>query len=616
MLQYRKDINGLRALAVIAVVLFHFKPSWVPGGFAGVDVFFVISGFLMTSIIFTKLENNNFSILEFYLARANRIIPALAVLCVTLVVLGWIYLTPLDYRSLSKQVTSSILFISNITYWQESGYFDRASLDKWLLHTWSLSVEWQFYIVYPLVLVFLKKLVTITIIKKLVLISTVLGFIFSIIATHKWPGASYYLLPTRAWELMLGGVAFLYPLQFHKNTRRGVEWIGLGAIVLSYFLISKVSAWPGYLALIPVMGTFFVIQANHNSSLITSNPLFQAIGTWSYSIYLWHWPLVVIIYYYSLNSYYVYLGIILSLLFGYLSNKYVEKIKIETKFISISSLIFKYKPLHFTFLLASIGLAIYVQSGFLSRLSGEMFLKNKSAMEAVNDWYYPTSNLEIQGSKFRFIKGRSEKNILFIGASHIEQTYSYVELINRNFNIYYLTQGGCFISASYSNPKWSCSNIQNYKDVLNNIKFDVVVTSIYGLDGYLSNNPVIRSQQVKNRVSEYNEFLAFANQKSEKVFLILGEPKGVEFDPVLSVRNKLKTSIDVQEVRNKYKVHYDALKVMDEVKKLTVIDPLDFLCGNTCEVLDEQFNYYYKDKTHMRPFYSKMVMNYLDPIFL
>ena len=170
---FRQDINGLRAIAVIAVVLFHFNASWMPGGFAGVDVFFVISGFLMTGIIFRGIEQENFSILKFYVARANRIIPALAVLCLVLLVFGWFYLTPLDYKALGKHAASSVAFLSNIIYWRESGYFDAASHEKWLLHTWSLSVEWQFYILYPLVLVAMRKFMSIKTMKFLLLIGTV-----------------------------------------------------------------------------------------------------------------------------------------------------------------------------------------------------------------------------------------------------------------------------------------------------------------------------------------------------------------------------------------------------------------------------------------------------------
>ena len=334
-MQFRKDINGLRAIAVIAVVLFHFNASWMPGGFAGVDVFFVISGFLMTGIIFRGIEQENFSILRFYVARANRIIPALAVLCLVLLVLGWFYLNPIDYKALAKHAGSSISFISNITYLRESGYFDASSHEKWLLHTWSLSVEWQFYIIYPLVLVAMRKFMSVKAMKAAVLFGTLLGFIFCVIATYKWPNHAYYLLPTRAWEMMIGGVAYLYPIALKEERKKLLEWAGIALIIGSFYFISKDNPWPGYLALLPVLGSFLIIQAQRNDSFIISNIVSQKIGAWSYSIYLWHWPLVVAIYYFSLNDMFIYIGIALSVLFGFLSNKYIEKIKFRNDFIKL-----------------------------------------------------------------------------------------------------------------------------------------------------------------------------------------------------------------------------------------------------------------------------------------
>ena len=145
-MKFRHDINGLRAIAVIAVVLFHFNTPLLSGGFAGVDVFFSISGFLMTSIIIRGINNNNFSILSFYKARAIRIVPALLVMSVTVLLLCYFILIPLKFEQLGRHVMGSLNFMSNITYWKESGYFDTSSQTKWLLHTWSLSVEWQFYL--------------------------------------------------------------------------------------------------------------------------------------------------------------------------------------------------------------------------------------------------------------------------------------------------------------------------------------------------------------------------------------------------------------------------------------------------------------------------------------
>ena len=361
-MKFRKDINGLRAFAVVAVVLFHFNSSWMPGGFAGVDVFFVISGFLMTGIIFKGLEQNRFSILDFYVARANRIIPALAILCLVLMVFGWFYLTPLDYRELGKHAASSVSFLSNILYWREAGYFDTASHEKWLLHTWSLSVEWQFYIIYPLVLVALRKLFTIKTLKLLFVIGTVLGFIFSVVATYKLPDASYYLFPMRAWEMMIGGVAYLYPFTLPNNKKKPVELIGLVLIIASYFLVSAENPWPGYLAFFPVLGSFLIIQAQNNESIITGNFICQKLGSWSYSIYLWHWPFVVAIYTFSLPNYYIYIGIASSVLIGFLSYKYIEKIKFPRSFPNLLSYL-KCKPIYISLVCMAIGTSLYATNG-------------------------------------------------------------------------------------------------------------------------------------------------------------------------------------------------------------------------------------------------------------
>ncbi|WP_201582659.1 acyltransferase family protein [Psychrobacter jeotgali] len=364
-MKFRKDINGLRAIAVIAVVLFHFNATWMPGGFAGVDVFFVISGFLMTGIIFRGIEQDDFSILKFYVARANRIIPALALLCLVLLVFGWFYLTPFDYRALGKHAASSVGFLSNFVYWSEAGYFDASSHEKWLLHSWSLSVEWQFYIIYPLILVAMRKFMSIKTMKIMLIIGTVIGFIFCAFASYKWVSASYYLLPARAWEMMIGGVAYLYPWRLPEKRKKIIEWIGIIAIVGSYFLVSAANPWPGYLGLFPVVGAFLILQAQRDDSFVTGNIVFQKLGSWSYSIYLWHWPIVVAIYYFSLNDAYIYIGMMLSILLGFLSYKYVEKIRFRSNFSTLFSY-FKSVPLYIAGVLGVLGSLVYVQYDKLS----------------------------------------------------------------------------------------------------------------------------------------------------------------------------------------------------------------------------------------------------------
>ncbi|MDW3136745.1 acyltransferase family protein [Vibrio sp. 1288] len=612
-MQFRKDINGLRAIAVIAVVLFHFNASWMPGGFAGVDVFFVISGFLMTGIIFRGIEQENFSILKFYVARANRIIPALAVLCLLLLVFGWFYLTPLDYRALGKHVGSSMGFLSNIIYWRESGYFDAASHEKWLLHTWSLSAEWQFYIIYPLVLVAMRKFMSLKAMKATVLVGTVLGFIFCVIATYKWPNPAYYLLPTRAWEMMIGGVAYLYPLKLAENKKKVFEWVGLALIILSYIFISKENLWPGYLALIPVFGAFLLIQAQRNDSIVTDNIVFQSLGKWSYSIYLWHWPIVVAISYYTLSDTFQYLGIMLSLYLGFLSNRYIESFPLRNSFNHIYDFL-RCQPLYYLLTFGLFSCYVFLTNGVPDRLDAELRVKNERAIEAIGDWGYPESNMRIGNVDVRFINGSSDKNILFIGASHIEQTYPYVKSSHSKYNIYYVTMGGCFVSPSFVNPKWSCSNIQNYRELINEIDFEKIVTSIYFIDGYLSNDQRVKEEQINLRISEYNDFLKFAKNNSNEVYMILGEPSGKEFDPKYSMRYSLRNFITTQEAREVYNLHYSILDNLTEKKDVKIIDPISYLCDEVCRVMDDDFRYYYKDQNHMRPWYAKKHINYIEQV--
>ncbi|RYU46048.1 acyltransferase family protein [Aliivibrio finisterrensis] len=303
------DINGLRALAVIAVILFHFNEDLLPGGFIGVDVFFVISGFLMTKIIVNSLNNNTFSIKVFYSSRANRIIPPLAALCFFLLIFGWYYLSPADYRQVGNDILNSMLFISNFIYAKDKGYFDASSSEEWLLHTWSLSAEWQFYLIYPLILLGVYKFLGKNKAKAFIVTTTFISFIICIIWSNISPTASYFLLPTRAWEMLIGGVAFLYPLSNKKNYQV-LSWFGIAIIFSSAIFINEVHLWPSYLTLLPILGTYLVIISKQKNVFLDNKPI-QYIGSWSYSIYLWHWVIVTIGLYLSIPNW-IFIGLPLS----------------------------------------------------------------------------------------------------------------------------------------------------------------------------------------------------------------------------------------------------------------------------------------------------------------
>lgn len=596
-LQFRKDINGIRALAVVAVVLFHFSPSLVPGGFAGVDVFFVISGFLMTGIIFRGLEQKNFSIIEFYFARANRIIPALAALCLVLLVFGWFYLPPIDYKSLGKDAAGSILFLSNIFYLKESGYFDATSLEKWLLHTWSLSAEWQFYIIYPVVLVIMRKLVSLKIIKSVIVLGTLVGFIFCIFATYKWPNASYYLLPTRTWEMMFGGVAYLFPFTLSDKRKRLLEWMGLALIFCSYFLITKNDPWPGYLAIFPVLGSFLVIQAHRNNSFITSNVLFQRLGSWSYSIYLWHWPLVVSIYYFSLGSIYTFIGMALSVLLGWLSYKYIERIKFQTKFDSAKDYL-KCKPLYLVVIVCILGITIVKENGFIKLAPAEYQTTIEKATISpyrhkchIGEYQPPEDSCEYFGENISWA---------ILGDSHsVEIAYALAERLKTdNVGLKHFTFSDC--NSSYGQienfskcTKWYNESV-NY--ILENKKIRNVVLNhrfteqFFGGDATKYPTPSVSelTEDIRSATKQLDKLIHKLASTKDNVYIFHPIPElprnihqliALTFRNENSLRNVFGTDLNWYEERNIYVIdHFDTF---DYPENVYFLKPKEIFCDET-----------------------------------
>lgn len=327
---FRADINGLRAWAVIFVVLYHFGLPGVSGGFAGVDVFFVISGLLMTGVVLKGLRSGRFQLWQFYLARARRIWPALIVLCLVVLLLGWFILMPYEYQTLGKHARDSLFFSSNLRYLEEAGYFDLGANQKWLLHTWSLSVEWQFYLVFPLIMAALWKLFP-----RERIFYLALGVMFcASLAWSVWLSLfeaqqAFFTLSSRGWELLAGGLVFCLSEKrvFSQRLRRLMLVVGLLMLFAPMLLIDSSMLWPGGWALVPVAATALLILAQAQNTPLLHTPVLQWLGSRSYSLYLWHWPIVVGLAFVGLQQspFWLAVGIFASLVMAHLSYRWVEE---------------------------------------------------------------------------------------------------------------------------------------------------------------------------------------------------------------------------------------------------------------------------------------------------
>lgn len=318
---FRTDINGLRAVAVLAVLFYHFNIPGFGGGYVGVDVFFVISGYLMTQIIAAKLSKGQFSILGFFGARARRILPALAALVLFILLVGFFAMPPTDYKLICRQVYAALLFVSNVFFSHKVDYFDEFSRQRMFLHTWSLSVEWQFYLALPVAMMALQKFKKARHLKTGIAALFFLSLAIGLVQTKLEPVAAFFLLPARGWELLAGSLVFFYGARISKIPY--LAETGLACIFAAVCFYTSKLAFPGYWALLPVAGTAFVIAAGKESPLFGNKPA-QFLGNISYSLYLWHWPLMVAANYYDIPAP-APLLLAASILMAWLSYTFVEE---------------------------------------------------------------------------------------------------------------------------------------------------------------------------------------------------------------------------------------------------------------------------------------------------
>lgn len=487
-MSYRNEIDGLRALAVLPVIFFHAGFKIFSGGFVGVDIFFVISGYLITNIIISELEQGKFSIINFYERRARRILPPLFVVMLVCIPVAWFVLLPKDVESFSKSLIAVSMFASNILFRHESGYFDIASELKPLLHTWSLAVEEQFYLIFPFLLMMFWKSGR----KKILII---LGAVFFIsFGLAEWgsyakPASAYFLLLARGWELLVGAfAAFFLSRKNYSESSTGLSeitgWIGLALILYAIFTHSKNIPYPGVYALVPTMGTLLIIIfANQDTILgkFLGNKVFVLFGLISYSAYLWHQPLFAFARHRSLvepgHVLFIFLCV-LTFILAYLTWRYIE-----TPF-----RLKKYMNQKQVFRSAFIGSVFFISVGSIGFLTNGLFIKSPSRLEYLALDTRITANyglsIECEGSYTESPNCRTSENpeVLVWGDSFAMHLVDGLIASNPNIKVIQKTVSNCgpFLEIAPSSygypPSWSKKCIS-----INDKVFD-----------YLKNNPSIK----------------------------------------------------------------------------------------------------------------------------
>lgn len=429
-LKYRPDIDGLRAIAVLAVVLFHAFPSSLRGGFIGVDIFFVISGFLISAIIYENVKNKTFSFRDFYSRRVRRIFPALLVVISVTFGFGFFILSADEFNQLGKLIASGIGFVANLVLWSESGYFDVATETKPLLHLWSLGIEEQFYIIWPLLLIFAwNKKINLFFVIILILI---LSFALNVSNIKTDPIGTFYSPLTRIWELLFGSL-LAWIMVFKKNSFFNItskinnlllkvkifnnvdekyllsnifSCIGIFLFIIGFVCITKESIFPGFWALIPVLGTVLVIMAGPQAWInekILSNKIAVWFGLISFPLYLWHWPLLSYgrIYYDKMPpSGFRWVAVLLSILLAWLTVKYIEKPFRYSKYQTRTKVIFLGSV---AFFIATLGLITYTTNFAESKNFKDFKITRKGFEYAYGpsiNWYQGKENWLFLGNSY------------------------------------------------------------------------------------------------------------------------------------------------------------------------------------------------------------------------
>lgn len=585
-IRYRPDIDGLRAIAVLLVIGYHFFPELMPGGFIGVDIFFVISGYLISQIIYRQLISNSFSLFSFYSRRIIRIFPALILVLLTSYVLGWLVLFANEYWLLGKHIAGGAGFVANLVFWGDSGYFEKAAQLKPLLHLWSLGIEEQFYIFFPLALLLFYKLRA----NIFFAISTLIlgSFFLNIYSINIDPVFTFYNPLTRMWEILIGASSiFLSPIFLKIRTSYKLNnffsILGFALIVAGVLFTSNTSPFPGYWALLPTMGAALIISTGSEAILnrkVLAIPPLVFIGLISYPLYLWHWPLFSFSYILSGGPLDTSLKIgllMFSILLAYLTYRFIETpIRLSKHYIT--------KVLALMVLMVCTGLAgynIYARDGLSFRIPQKI-----SPQES----HFKCKDYEICS----FGNPDAKKIIVIYGDSYVAHlTNALNEVLGQDYKFYLLWGGGCFTGSNLLYPqsgdKVKCPKFKEFIKPLSGLHIDAVITA-QSWFGYGIAMPNGMEEALKDRFIAHN--------LNPKKIIILGPTGQIDYDCILSNINKRPYSFGKSCKKNEGSITVanqfeEITRITKAPKNISYVFPAKILCPNgECKALtDGKLNY-------------------------
>ncbi len=595
-MKYRSEIDGLRGIAVLSVILFHANIQFFHGGYLGVDIFFVISGYLITTIIINEIQNNNFNLSAFYIKRARRLLPALFLVVIVTFIFSWFLMLPSQMKELSQSLVAVTVFLSNFFFNLKSGYFDETSEFKPLIHTWSLGVEEQFYIFFPILIILLqgyKKKIIFFIFLTLCMLS----LFFSELTIKYFKLSNFYFPHTRIWELLIGSILSLVINKFGIIKNSILSFIGLIIIFLSIYYFDKETNVPGIITLFPILGISMIIlhtDSNTLTSKILSFKILSAIGIISYSIYLWHQPVFVLgrIYFDNQEDYLT--TIILFLLIfslSYLSWRFVEIPFRRNLIIKNINFIRIFVSLSFIFIV--IGFTGHFNKGNFLRWDKSIveFEKNR---EIYNKFVWEKKN-QINLKKFK----TTNKKILIVGDSNSGDLINALSNTKDNYNIELSSikiNSGCgnlYINKKKFEEKVikSCLNSENLfsheVDVLMN-QADLIIFA----SAWKNWEVDLVNKSYNNLITKYgNKFIFFGNKD-----LIFPSTK------ILYSTGKLK-------INQTYKIKEQPKRINNKLKKILgniFIDPYDFFCSeNICNIFNKKGQLLIYDGFHLTLYGAK-----------